>query len=156
MDAGSVSIEDRLRRLEDRLAIIDLIASYGPAVDRGDSSAASDLWAPEGAYDVGGMIRVEGADAIGALFDGPTHQSLVAQGVAHVLSTPRIAITGDRACAVNYSCMFVRGVNGFTTQRVAANRWILTRVDGSWRVTERINRLLDGSADARALLAEDA
>ena len=38
--------------------------------------------------------------------------------------------------------------------RVTATRWDLTRDGTTWKVTRRVNRLLDGSDDARELLRE--
>ena len=37
-------------------------------------------------------------------------------------------------------------------ERVSANRWELERIDGTWRVIRRTNRLLDGTPQARRLL----
>lgn len=147
-------LESRLRIVEDRLAIYELIASYGPAVDSGDSRGASELWSKGGSYDVGGMGVTTGREAIEALFEGATHQTLIANGAGHMLSSPMIAIDGDQATAINYSCMFTKTDAGFLAARVAANHWRLERADGRWRVTKRINRLLDGSQEARDLLAD--
>lgn len=145
-------LEQRLRAVEDRLAIFELIASYGPAVDSGDSHGASKLWSSDGSYDVGGMGVTSGQTAIEKLFDGGTHQSLIANGAGHMLNSPTIAIDGDHATAINYSAMFVKADNGFVAARVAANHWRLERIDGRWRVVKRINRLLDGAQEARDLL----
>ena len=144
----------RVRALEDREAIRDLIAAYGPAADRGDSAGAAALWQEEGRYDVGGYGISQGRAAIAALMEGDTHQGLIAGGVAHVLSPPRITLDGDRATAVGYSCVFRRTGDAFEAYRIAANRWTLSRGAEGWRVDERINRLLDGDAAARALLGD--
>ena len=37
-------------------------------------------------------------------------------------------------------------------ERVGANRWELERIDGTWQVIRRTNRLLDGTPEARCLL----
>jgi len=37
--------------------------------------------------------------------------------------------------------------------RASANEWHLRRTQQGWRVARRINRLLDGAPEARALLA---
>jgi hypothetical protein len=36
--------------------------------------------------------------------------------------------------------------------RAAANEWQLRRTPAGWRVVRRINRLLDGAAEARELI----
>jgi hypothetical protein len=146
------ALEVRLRALEDREAIRDLIASYGPAVDSGDSDGAAALWHEDGRYDVGGFGVSTGRGAIAALMEGETHQSLIAGGAAHVLSPLRIVLDGGRAIATGYSCVFRWTGHAFEAHRIAANRWALSRGADGWRVDERVNRLLDGHAAARALL----
>ena len=146
------ALQARIRLLEDREAIRNAIASYGPAVDSGDSPGAAALWAEDGCYDVGGLGASTGHDAIAALFDGDFHQTLIAGGAAHLLSPVKLAIDGDRAVAIGYSCMFRRTGAGFAAERVSANRWELERTQAGWRVTLRVNRPLDGSDEARRLL----
>jgi hypothetical protein len=145
-------LEARLQELEDREQIRNLIAGYGPAVDSGDSALAAAQWSEDGRYDVGGMGVSLGWDQIAALFDGETHQGLIAGGAAHVLSPLHIEIMGEQAAAVGYSCVFVWDIDSFRPLRVAANRWRLERRDGGWIVLERVNRLLNGQSEARELL----
>ncbi|MET0137385.1 MAG: nuclear transport factor 2 family protein, partial [Sphingobium sp.] len=75
-------------------------------------------------------------------------------GAAHMLGPPRIAIEGDAAVAVCYSCVTRWTGKAFELYRVAANRWTLRREDGDWRIVDRRNRLLDGAPEARELLNE--
>ena len=89
----------RLRALEDREAIRDLIASYGPLADTGNAAALAALWHEDGAYAVDGMGESTGRAAIAALITGPVHQQLMADGCAHVLSPVTIELDGDRATA---------------------------------------------------------
>ena len=89
--------EHRLRRLEDREAIRELIARYGPLADAGEAQALAALWSEDGEYDVGGFGIARGRPAIAALIDADFHRSLMAQGCAHVLSPPTIDLDGDRA-----------------------------------------------------------
>ncbi len=44
-EARLAALEQRLRRVEDELAIGRLMASYGPLVDAGDADAVAGLWA---------------------------------------------------------------------------------------------------------------
>ncbi|MFN5782700.1 MAG: nuclear transport factor 2 family protein, partial [Novosphingobium sp.] len=69
-------IAGRLRLLEDREAIRDLIARYGPLADAGNAEAVAALWHEDGVYAVGGMGEARGREAIAALISGPVHQSL--------------------------------------------------------------------------------
>lgn len=145
-------IEARLQAAEDQLEIIRLLSTYGPAVDSGASRAAAELWVEGGSYDVGGMNRFTGHDTLEALYEAETHQSLVRQGSAHITSTPQITLHGDRAEAVAYSLVIVRGEDGHVVWRASANHWELQRTDAGWRMVTRTNRVLDGSPDARELL----
>lgn len=146
----------RLAALEDREAIRDLIARYGPLADAGDCAGAAALWAEDGVYEVGGFGAFQGRAAIAALLEGESHQSLIAGGSAHVLSAPVITIDGDAATAWTYSVVLRHEDGAWQAHRVAANEWRLARTAEGWRVARRINRLLDGAAGARALVAGQA
>jgi hypothetical protein len=126
----------RVSALEDQESIRNALASYGPAVDRGDSVSAAALWAPEGTYDVGGLGVSAGRMDIEALFEADIHQTLIAKGAAHILSPVHIAIHGDVATAPGYSCVFTHGDEGFHAKRVSANLWSLSREGPGWLVVE--------------------
>lgn len=151
------SFNRRLRVLEDREAIRDLIASYGPLADTGNAPAIAALWTDEGVYEVVGFAQARGYDAITALIEGPVHQALLTAGCAHVLGPVAVTLEGDRATARGHSVVFRNGADGFEADRVSANRWTLVRTAGGeyggWRVVHRTNALLDGNAAARILLA---
>ena len=131
----------------DVVAVMQVIAAYGPAVDCGDGDAAAALFTEDGWYDVAGR-RYEGRSAIAAMVHGRAHQGLLAQGVAHVMGLPRVQVDGDRAVAVNHTVVLRAG----EVWRTAANRWELVRTPAGWQVASRTNRLLDGSPEARDLL----
>ncbi len=144
----------RLQALEDREAIRELIARYGPLADTGAADALSELWTEDGRYAVGGMTEAKGRAAIAALIDGAVHRNLMADGCAHALGPVTIDLDGDTATARGYSVVFrADGTGGWTAHRVSANRWHLARTPDGWRLTVRENALLDGAEAARALLA---
>ncbi|MEW2459309.1 MULTISPECIES: nuclear transport factor 2 family protein [Microbacterium] len=151
--AGLVSadLERRLRALEDRAEIAELIARYGPAVDSADAAEVSALWAADGTYRFDDTVL--DADGIRTLVDLPSHREYLRRGCAHVLSAPRIEIDGDTAVAVTHSVVLLRDGDHWEAERVSANRWELVRTTNGWRVRERRNHLLDGDAVARELLA---
>jgi len=146
-------IAGRLRLLEDREAIRDLIARYGPLADAGNAEAVAALWHEDGVYAVGGMGEARGREAIAALISGPVHQSLLTDGCAHVLTSPAIDLAGDSAVARCHSLVFRHEDGEWAPVRVAANRWELRRGTTGWQVMRRDNALLDGSLAARALLS---
>ncbi len=143
-------IERRLRRVEDRLAIADLIAAYGPAVDRGDAVAVAGLWVE------GGTFRVDGTTIPQAemawIVDNDTHRGYLTAGCAHVISAPAVEIQGDTAVAVTHSVVLIHRGDQWIAERASANRWDFVRTPAGWRIRDRVNRLLDGDAEARALL----
>ncbi|MFI0545534.1 MAG: nuclear transport factor 2 family protein [Brachymonas sp.] len=148
-----LALQNRLQALEDRQAIAQLLASYGPAVDSNRLADAAALWAEAGQYAVTGFGEHTGREALIDLLAAPHHQQLLQDGCAHILSAPSIAIDGEHATAVNYSLVLRHQAGSYQIERVAANRWQLNKVDGQWQVQQRSNALLDGSAAAQALLA---
>ena len=153
MDDTLAALNRRLTEVEDREAIRDLIARYGPLADSGDATALAALWAEDGSYEVVGFATAHGREAIAALITGPVHQGLMAGGVAHLLGPVAITLYGDCAQAQGHSVVLRHHEGAFHAYRVAANRWTLRRTGEGWRVHHRANALLDGAAAARALLA---
>jgi SnoaL-like domain len=145
------ALEARLRRCEDQLALYQLIMTYGPSVDSGSSEIASALWTEDGLYDAQ-ISSWTGRQAIAEMIDGPGHQSLIHNGAAHVAAMPLLSIDEDSAHATCYFHLYLRDGDGFRPWRVTATRWEFVRRADGWRVTSRVNRLLDGGEQARQLL----
>ncbi len=159
------SLEDRLRAVEDKLAIFHLIASHPPAADTGTDRYYRDAFAADGEVDLGGGKGASGNEAIAAIVKTPEHQAAIAGGLCHFTGLPRVEIDGDTAVATSYLQIITpdrqaaprelsgHGTStGFRIHRVGANRWELMRSNNGWKVTRRTLRPLDGSDDARALL----
>lgn len=146
------ALETRLRRVEDTLAITQLVASYGPWVDAGLADAVADLWVEDGEYDVEGWHMRSRGD-IAAMVRSDGHQRLIDGGCSHFLGPAHVRIDGDEATAVCESVLVRHRDGGFSVRRAGANRFHLTRgTDGTWRITHRVTRALDGSTEARNLL----
>ncbi|MCX7284950.1 MAG: nuclear transport factor 2 family protein [Novosphingobium sp.] len=145
----------RLQMLEDREAIREIIARYGPLADRGDAPALAALWEEDGTYEVTGFATARGRAEIAALIDAPYHRELMAGGCAHVLGPVAVTLSANSATAVGHSLVFRHHEGTFSVLRVSANRWTLRRDphDGQWRVPHRANALLDGAEAARMLLS---
>jgi hypothetical protein len=160
------SLEDRLRAVEDKLAIYHLIASHPPAADTGTDRYYREAFAVDGEVDLGGGKGATGNEAIAAIVRTPEHQTAIAGGLCHFAGLPRIELDGDTAIATSYLQIITPDreaaprelsghgrSTGFRIHRVGANRWELKRgKDGGWKVTRRTLRPLDGSDDARTLL----
>ena len=145
------ALEARVRELEDRLALYHLISTYGPAVDTGSAEAAGALWDEEGSYEFD-TSRLDGPSGIAAMVRSDGHQGLVRNGCAHILALPVVTVDGDRARATGYSRVYRHVDDGYEVWRVSANHWEFSRTPDGLRVTRRVNRTLDGSEEARAIL----
>ena len=73
-DPSLASLTERLQRVEDQLAIYQLIAAYGPAVDRADGLGAGALWTKDGTYDAGGTLAFQGRHGVVGLVDSDLHR----------------------------------------------------------------------------------
>ena len=160
-----VTTEDRLRAVEDTLAIYHLIASHPPAADTGTDSYYRNAFTTDGSIDLGGGKGANGNEAIAAIVKTPEHQAAIAGGLCHFAGLPRVELDGDTAVATSYlqiispdrqaSPRELSGhgsSTGFRIHRAGANRWELKRGRDGWKVTRRTLRPLDGSDDAQALL----
>jgi ketosteroid isomerase-like protein len=148
------ALERRLQDAEDRLALLQIVAGYGPAVDSGSPEATADIWTADGVYDTFPVV-LQGREALTAMVRGERHQGLIQHGAAHVLGMPHIRLDGDEAVVTNYSQLMVRNDDGesFRVWRTGVNRWHFVRTAEGWKATHRVNRQLDGTPEGRALLA---
>ena len=144
------ALEQRVRALEDELAVTRLVTQYGPAADTGNAAAAAALWVEDGVYDAEGPGRLEGRAAIEGMLLGAGHQSLV-PGCAHTNGPSVVRVDGDTAVAVGYSRVYTTDAGEHRLWRLAANRWELARTADGWRAVTRVNRRL-GSEESLAVL----
>ena len=96
------TLEDRLRAVEDKLAIFNLIASHPPAADTGSDGYYRDAFAPDAVIDLGGGKATNGNVAIAAVVKTPEHQAAIASGLCHFAGVPRVELNGDIAVAISY------------------------------------------------------
>ncbi len=149
------TLEQRLQRVEDELAIQRLILAYGPAADAGLAELAASRWTSDGLYDWDAANPPkEGRGSVAEMLKGPFHHQLMDEGVAHFAGPLLVEVSGDQATAVNYSLIMRKTDDTFYLWRVSAVRWDLQREDASWRVSRRTNRLLDETGVGRGLFGE--
>jgi hypothetical protein len=164
------SLEDRLRLVEDRLEIYNLIASHPAIVDSLSGDRHAGLYTLEGTLDRGPLGATKMHDR-GAANDGEM-QGAAKMGLAHLPTLPYVKIGRDTALAFSYVAVTVRDPTADTIAvpahgegpghrlfRIVANRWDLARIDGAWKIRRREIVLADGS-DAprdlqRSILAAD-
>ena len=147
-------LERHVRMLEDHLAILRLINTWGPAVDTGTSHAAGSLFDEDGVLE-SDISHLEGPADVVAMVESEGQQALIRRGCAHVQTAPLVTVEGDVATATTYSQVYLHAEDagsGHEVWRVSANRWEFRRTQGGWRVTRRANRVIDGSGDSHDIL----
>ena len=160
------TLEHRLRAIEDRLEIYNLIASHPPSADTGAKAYAEAVYTEDGVFDRGpGLTSTTGNKAMGALLASPDHQAAIAGGLAHFTGLPHVTINGDEAVVISYLQILAprktgepievpnHGASrGYHIHRVVTNRWELTRTPNGWKIKRRTLRLVDGSEPSREIL----
>ena len=159
--------EDRLRAIEDRLEIYNLIASHPPSADTAADYYTRAVYAEDGVFDRDPHPGGNGNEAIAAMVRSPAHHAAISGGLAHFCGLPFIELDGDRAVVTSYLQILMPDPNGvpvelsnhgtskgFRIHRVAANRWELARTPEGWKIKRRTLRPLDGSEPARKLLRQ--
>jgi hypothetical protein len=148
------ALSSRVRELEDLIALGQLVARYGPAVDSASTAATVALWSEEGVFDIGGVGLWTGEEIGRMVVEGLEHQALVSNGVGHVLTAPLVIVDGDQARGWNYALniRYDHEADRFWIARLSANTWEWRRETDGWRTVKRVNRNLDGSEEPRAML----
>ena len=161
------SLEARLRDIEDRLEIYNLIASHPPSADTGADFYTRAIFTEDGVFDRGESLDCTlGNEAIAAITLRPAHQEAIQGGLAHFAGLPHVELGGDTAFVTSYLQLIHpdaggeerelpnHGVStGYRIHRVLANRWELVRTPEGWKIKSRKLRPLDGSAPARDILS---
>jgi hypothetical protein len=160
------TLEHRLRAIEDRLDIYNLIASHPPSADTGAAAYAEAVYTDDGVFDRGpGLTSTTGNKAMAALLTSPGHQAAIAGGLAHFTGLPHVTIAGDDAVVISYLQILTpkktgeevevpnHGASrGYHIHRMVTNRWELKRTPSGWKIKRRTLRLVDGSEPSREIL----
>lgn len=148
------AIEQRLRLIEDELAIRNLAARFSDCANERDYDGFTDLWQAKGVWEIGPPLesRAEGVAAIVAMF----RRLLGAQtGFMQMTHSGVIRLDGDRATArfVEREHGFsegagANGTDGFYENLAVYNDVLVREADGKWRFLKRsyVYRYLDTSA----------
>lgn len=160
------TLEQRLRAIEDRLEIYNLIAGHPPSADTGAAAYAEAVYTEDAEFDRGpGLPGAVGNKAIVANLRSEGHQAAIAGGLAHFTGLPHIALDGDRAVVTSYLQILTPKTSGepvevpnhgasrgYHIHRVVTNRWELQRTAAGWKIKRRTLRLVDGSEPSREIL----
>ena len=164
--AGANTTEERLRAIEDRLEIYNLIAQHPPSADTGAGDYTVSVYTEDGEFDRGAQFpRPTGPAAIAATSTSAEHHRAIEAGIAHFAGLPYVRVDGDTAFAISYIQILVpdrvgpmfevpnHGASqGFHVHRVGANRWEFVRTAAGWKIRRRTVRSLDGTQPARDIL----
>jgi hypothetical protein len=161
------SLEKRLRAIEDRLAIYNLIASHPISADTAAKPYIQSIFMEEGVLDLGGGKIATGNENISSMTQRPAHHDAIKAGLAHFAGLPYVRIDGDRAVVTSYLQIVTPNrtadevevpghgsSRGYRIHRIGANRWELARTKGGWKIERRAFRSLDGTDPALDLLRQ--
>ena len=150
--------EQRLRLIEDRFEIYNLIASHPPSADTGAGNYTASVWTEDGVFDRGAeFARPTGRAAIAGGSSNPEHHRAIEQGIAHFAGLPYVRITGDTAFAISYLQILVPDRVGplFDVPNHGSSRGIHVHRDIRGKICHLVFELREGAdvMDA-ALLVE--
>ena len=160
------TLEQRMKAIEDRLEILNLVAGHPPSADTGADYYAEAVYTEDGVFDRGpDLSGASGNKAIAASLKSTGHQAAIAGGLAHFTGLPYVELDGDTAVVTSYLQILAphktgepievpnHGASrGYHIHRVVTNRWELVRTSAGWKIKRRTIRPVDGSEPSREIL----
>ncbi|WP_123028752.1 nuclear transport factor 2 family protein [Mycolicibacterium stellerae] len=155
----SSSIEERIRLIEDRLEIYNLIATHPLTGDTGDRALVDVFYAEDVVVDRGNGGEAHDRNAMAEVLGRAEHRKAIDVGLAHFGNLPLVDLDGDKATAVSYIALMTPDSHGeiqhlanhgdsqgYRVHRVGVNVWSLQRADVGWRVVARTVRMVGNGA----------
>jgi hypothetical protein len=166
--ADTAEVARRLREIEDKLAIYEIIAAHPPSADTGAGYYTRFIYMKDATFDRGGGVPgATGNDAIAGLIENADHKKAIAGGLAHFAGLPLIELRGDEAYVTSYLQVISldhegqmrelpnhASTPGYRIHTIVANRWHLVRTAEGWRIQSRKYSPLNGTALAREILSQ--
>jgi hypothetical protein len=150
--------------VEDRLAILDLLAGSALSSDVASEAYWQTLFAENAVLDRGAERGVEHRDQIIDIVRSASQAEAIKSGMAHALALPHIRIDGDRAVATGYLQAIIidpdsaevtlpgKGTRkALATYHLTVNRWEFERTASGWQVARRTIRPI-ATEDAQHML----
>jgi hypothetical protein len=151
MDALA-ALTARIQELEDDKAIREVIADYGFYADSGQHDAWVDTFTDDGSIElVGGeatgvyppLARWAGTAQLRSFIDDPqVHMTIEGRCMHLTTGNLRTYINGDHAVAETYYVVLVRDADKIVVANGGFTRLRLRRVDGHWRIENRLRHLI--------------
>jgi len=139
-DTVGPSLEARLQKAEDTLAIQRVITDYSKFIDARDFDSYTGLFARDGIWQTGTTVR-KGPDEIKAMLTGlfgATPPGFVNGDSYHLVSNIEVNLDGDHATARSRHLLVMRGEGGTPTPMLAGRyEDEFVREDGKWKILHR-------------------
>lgn len=149
------SIESRLQRVEDNLAIRRLLVDYAAFLDSRDYKSYATLFTADGVWTNAAGTH-QGRAAIEQMLAGAMGPAGAANTANyHIISNPRIDLDGDHATATSRYLFMMRGPDGRPIPSLAGiYRDDLVRQHGAWKIRRRVaDDIMPTPEQWRALMA---
>ena len=144
-DARQATLEQRLQRVEDELAIKRVILDYAVRLDARDYDGYVALFAKDGTWQNGTTIkhgREEIRQMLVGIYGNPP-AGYVNTDSYRIVSNVLVDIDGDHATAHSRQLTIMRGENGTPTPRLSGiYDDELIREDGQWKILHRTDRTI--------------
>jgi SnoaL-like domain len=138
---STLSLESRMRRMEDEKEIRELLVEYGRRLDARDYRGYAKLFAQEGEW-LGGMGRAKGPAEIESMLVkglGPVASGYRNHSDFHILTNFQITVDGDRATAYSRVLFLVKSAENVPApSRGGHYEDELIREGGRWRFLRRV------------------
>ena len=137
-----LTIEQRLQRVEDELAIRRVLVEYAATQDARDYEGYVALFARDGEW-VNGTTVYRGREAIHKMLInlyGEPPAGYTNNESYHISSNPEVHVDGDRATARSRHLLIMRGPNGEPTPMLGGRyEDEFIREDGEWKILRRVD-----------------
>jgi uncharacterized protein (TIGR02246 family) len=140
--SSALTIEQRLQRVEDELAIRRVLVDYAATQDARDYAGYAALFAKDGEWVNGKTVHKGRASIQKMLVDlyGAPPPGFVNSESYHITSNPQVDVSGDRATARSRHLLVMRGPGGEPTPALAGRyEDVLIREDGQWKILRRVD-----------------
>jgi hypothetical protein len=135
------ALESRVKELEDREEIRQLLMDYGRFLDQRDFRSFSELFAKTDGEWIGGMGQAKGSKAIRELMESTIGRDTSMTQSCHLFTNETIHVNGDQATALTKWVFVVPGESN-RPQMFFLGHYedSMIREDGRWRFLRRVVR----------------